>query len=150
MATVYSDYFTVNEVGTYDYKGPTQAIRGQVVGFSCSFASRTPATGDLYRIIKVPKGAKLLTCMISNADLGTDCPGTLGWESADPDAHSLDVVLETANTAASESTTANVATQGRISTAGVTAAEDYLTITIGTVNTGAAGAVTVTGSWFVP
>lgn len=149
MATLYSDYFTLNEAGTYDNKSPSQAIRGQVVGFSASITA-LPVTGDLWRFLKVPKGAKMLTLQCKNADLGTDCPGTLGWESADPDAFSLDVVWETANVLGSISTTANVATAGQVAVAGVTAAEDYLTCTIGTVSSGASGLVTVSGSYYIP
>lgn len=149
MAYKYSNYFTVTEAGTYEPNGPSQAIRGQVVGFAATITA-LPVTGDIWRFIKVPKGAKMLYLACTNASLGTDCPGTLGWESADAGAFSTDVVWETANTLASISDTANAATRLRVNTAGVTAAEDYLSCTIGTVNTGASGAVTITGAYLVP
>ena len=141
MAYKYSDNFTVTDAGTYEPKCPSQAIRGQVVGFSASITA-TPVTGDVWRFIKVPKGAKLLSCRHTNTDMGTDVPGTLGWESADNNAFDTDVDWEDAATADIGSAEMDAAT--------TPTTEDYLSVTIGTVSSGASGTATVTGAWFVP
>ena len=60
------------------------------------------------------------------------------------------MVWETENTLGSISDTANAATRNRVNVAGVTTAEDYLSCTIGTVSSGASGAVTVAGAYYVP
>lgn len=142
MATVYSDYFTVTDAGTYEPKAPNQAIRGQVVGFQANFASRTPATGDVYRVIPVPKGAVLLHLHFTNTDMGTDVPGTLGWESADANAFDTDVDWEDAQT--------TTVADSDIDAATAPTGNDYLSVTIGTVSSGSAGTVKFTGAYFVP
>ena len=142
MATVYSDYFTVTDTGSYEPKSPSQAVRGQVVGFQANFASRTPATGDVYRVIKVPKGAVLLHLHYTNTDMGTDVPGTLGWESADNNAFDTDVDWEDAQT--------QTVSDADIDAATAPTTDDFLSVTIGTVSSGAAGTVKFTGAWFVP
>jgi hypothetical protein len=74
--------------------------------------------------------------------MGTDVPGTFGWESADADAFDVDIDFEDAQTQSAAAADINAAT--------APTTEDFLSFTIGTVSAGAAGTIKVTGAWFVP
>lgn len=147
MATLYSNYFVAipatEGLSTvyYEDRSPRLARAGETVSFRATITG-TPVTGDIWRFVSVPKGARLRNAEVTNTDLGTDVPGTLGWESTDADAFDTDVVLETAATTA--------VTDALIGAGPVTTSEDHLSITIGTVDTGASGTVTIIGSYVVP
>jgi hypothetical protein len=112
------------------------------VGFRAALTG-TPATGDKWRMVPVPKGARMLSLVISNADLGTSAPGDVGWETSDADAFIDDHAFGTASTG-------TAAAAAAIAGQTATTAADYLSITFGTISSGASGAVTATGAWFVP
>lgn len=143
MATVYSDNFNQSPANSsiYESIGPHPHRPGQVVGFIASITA-LPVTGDVWRFLKVPDGARFLSLNWTNTDMGTDVPGTLGLESTDPDAFDADVDFEDAQTqsATPAELIADLAADG----------EDYLSITIGTVDTGASGTATVFGTYIVP
>lgn len=138
---VYSDNFTVTSAGTYECKSPFPAVRGQVVGFKASITA-VPVDAVVWRFIKVPKGAVMLYCRHTNTDMGTDVPGTLGWESADSNAFDADVDWE-------DAATATVA-DADIAAATAPTGEDYLSVTLGTMSSAVSGTATVAGAYFVP
>jgi len=147
MATYYSNYFvafpvTDQSVNTvYEDRCPRPSRNGETISFSATVTMpAVVATGDVLRFLKVPKGAVLRDAEVSvSTSFGTDCPGTLGWETIDVNAFDTDVAFETvANTIIAD---ANIMAEG------ATTAEDYLSVTVGTVNTGAAGVATITGTY---
>lgn len=145
MAYKYSNYFTLNDVGTYDDKSPRLTRKGDVVAFRATITA-TPVTADVWRFLRVPAGAKMIALHWTNTDLGTDCPGTLGWETTDVDAFSTDVVWESAT---GDDATATLAAAALLPDAVVSGAAEYLSCTIGTVSSGAEGTVTVTGAYTI-
>jgi hypothetical protein len=145
MAYKYSQYFTVNDVGTYDDASPKLDKKGGVVGFRATITA-TPVTADVWRFIKVPAGAKIISLHWTNTDLGTDCPGTLGWETTSAACFSADVVWESAS---GDDATATLATAALLPDAVVSGTSEYLSCTIGTVVAGASGTVTLTGAYTI-
>lgn len=143
MATIYSDNFNQSPANSAIYESitPVPSRPGEVIGFRASITA-LPVTGDKWRFIKVPDGARFLSVEWTNTDMGTDVPGTLGLESTDPDSLDADIDWEDAQTQAATAAelTADAAADG----------EDYLTATIGTVSSGVSGTATVTGTYFVP
>lgn len=97
----------------------------------------TPATGDEWRLCKLPAGMKVTAVVIKNADLGTAAPADIGYapvdgSAGDADAFAAAVALGTANAG------------GILPQNGVEVPKDsYLTLTFGTIDTGASGAVHV-------
>lgn len=145
----YSDQFT--DTGHDDgdnpiveFKGPSQAIRGQLVPFFATISAVTPVTGSKWRFIKVPKGARMHSLNWTNSKSGTvtDAPGTLGWETTAVSQFDTDVVFETAATTS--------ATPTELVADVVTSAEDYLSVVFGTIDGTGTVTATVWGAWFIP
>jgi hypothetical protein len=145
MAILYSDNFNQSPANSdvYESIGPVPHHPGQLVAFRATIDA-LPATGDTWRFLKVPKGARMFSLNTTNVKTGTvtDAPGTLGWEETDPDAFDADVVFETDATTSSTPTdlVVDVATED----------EDYLSVVFGTINGCGTVAATVWGSYFVP
>ena len=100
----------------------------------------TPATGDVWRLCKLPAGFKVVQVILANADLGTAAPADIGYEHIDGTTGDAD-----AFGAAQALGTAATATIDYLHDAPVTLAKDsFLTLTFGTVDTGASGKVSVT------
>lgn len=142
MATYYSDNFV--EIPTdsdqFEDRSPRPTRRGELIGFRASI-TRLPVTGDVFRFISAPEGAVLHEAIVTSTDMGTDVPGTLGWEATDADAFAADVDFEDA--ASTPVAAANIAAEGPLPV------EDYLSITFGTVN-GVSGTIVIQGTYFVP
>lgn len=100
----------------------------------------TPATGDVWRMCKLPAGMKVTKVSITNADLGTAAPGDIGYLPVDGSSGSA-----TAFASAYAAGTATVAgAPYTLLFNGTEITKDsYLAITWGTINTGASGAVQV-------
>ena len=144
MATVYSDYFVAYPQNSdlYEDRSPKPTQAGEVIGFRCAITA-LPVTADVWRFAKLPDGARVLSLSMDNAgSLGTAVPGTLGLESTDPDCFMTDIDLEDAGTyeGAVSDLVDDPACDG----------EDYISATIGTVDTGASGTVTLWGTYVVP
>lgn len=101
--------------------------------------TETPATGDVWKLCKIPAGMRVIRATLINADLGTAAPADFGYLPVDGSAGSAaafgdDLALGTANT-------------GRVAyfaDAPVSVEkESYVALTFGTVDTGAAGKVSV-------
>lgn len=98
----------------------------------------TPATGDVWRLCKVPAGFHVTEAVLINADLGTAAPADFGYEHIDgstgddDNAFGDDLALGTASTG----------TIAYFPDAPVAIEKDsYITLTFGTINTGASGKV---------
>lgn len=145
MATYYSNYFVAypTDATLFEDRSPRATLPGDTVSFKATVTlTAAIATGDVLRFLKVPKGAVLRNAEVTCTDFGTDVPGTLGWETTDVDCFDADVVFETAATVA--------VTDALLAAAPATSDEDYLSVTVGTVDTGAAGTATIIGSYVVP
>jgi len=146
----YSDQFV--DTGLTDSSGnpivednsPSNAIRGQLVPFFASIATTLPVTGAKWRFISLPVGARIHDLNWTNVKTGTvtDAPGTLGFEVADPDAFDADVVFET------NATTSSTPTDLVLDT--VAGADEFLTVTFGTIDGTGTVAATVWGAWYIP
>lgn len=100
----------------------------------------TPATGDVWRMCKVPAGFKVTETVIINADLGTAAPADFGYDHIDgstgddDNAFGDDLALGTAS----------AGTIAYFADAPVAIEKDsFITLTFGTINTGASGKVSV-------
>lgn len=100
----------------------------------------TPATGDVWRMCKVPAGIKVIEVTVINADLGTSAPADFGYDHIDGSTGD-DV---DAFAAAQELGTAGTITSNKAAAPVTIAKDSYITLTFGTINTGASGAVSVT------
>lgn len=148
MAIKYAlTYFALNDLGGYEDKSPSQAIRNQPVAFmAVATGIVLPGATDVLRFLKVPKGAKMLYMNHAVPTAGvSSATGTLGWESAAPTQFSASTNFVTQNTTGLLLTPALLAAQI------ATTAEDYLSLTL-TASGGATASVNVTvmGAWFVP
>lgn len=143
----YSDQFTDTGFDSGDNpvvedNSPSQAIRGVLVPFQFSITA-TPVTGAKWRLIKVPKGAKLYSYSETTSGTSTACPGVLGWEgTGSANQFITDLDWEDADTL--------TVAESVLVSAVVASAETYLTATIGTVDTGGATTVVGKGAWFIP
>jgi hypothetical protein len=109
------------------------------VGIFYGTYTGTPGTGDVWRLCKLPAGAKVIRTTRINADLGTAAPADFGFEpidgsTGDDNAFGDDLALGTASTGAVTYFADAPVDVSRNS---------YVTFTFGTVDTGASGKVSV-------
>ena len=99
----------------------------------------TPATGDVWRLCKIPAGMKVLRITLVNADLGTAAPADFGYLPVSGATGDADAFL-----AAQALGTASTGTLKYFGDAPVAITEDsYAALTFGTIDTGASGKVSV-------
>lgn len=130
MATVNASTLTRSPTASVTYAYADQA---SITG--------TPATGDLWNFLVIPAGTEIRSVTIQNADLGTAAPFDLGFAPVDGSAGTANAFLDdyAAGTAAlpGAAKTYLLASPVRVEK------DSFLQAFFGTIDTGAAGAVTV-------
>lgn len=127
----------------FESKCPSTAIRNQLVPFFCTQAAVVVAAAtDIIRLIRVPKGAKLLTGGWAATTGAGSCTARFGWESAAATQFLAATDIVTAQTGV-------VILQPLIDAQIATTAEDHLSLTFSAVS-GCTVAFRIWGAWYIP
>jgi hypothetical protein len=91
MATVYGVNATKRDVNVPADKIAAGEVNGKVmVAYDEYTASGALSNGDVIKLMKIPKGARLLDAVVQADDLGTTGTGKLGWEAGASAAEAAD------------------------------------------------------------
>ena len=91
MATIYSDQYQdayvdvpSNKIGRGEFNAKVHII------YFSHTVTAAPSNGDVLKLCKLPKGARVLNAVLSHGDLGTAGTLNLGWAASDDAVESAD------------------------------------------------------------